>query len=191
MSIPQQRPVIGISIGDLNGIGTELAIKTFSDNRLLEICTPILFASNKLINFYRKSIPDSTFNYQHIKDLSRPFHKQVNLFNCWDEEVSINPGQLTDAGGMYAIKSLIAATEALKDKKIDALVTAPILARPRETIPLSRHRLEELPNLVCGVDVPVGIAKQAPAVHGGMRDAVAAALYGIERDTALAGCGPQ
>jgi 4-phospho-D-threonate 3-dehydrogenase / 4-phospho-D-erythronate 3-dehydrogenase len=126
MSIPQQRPVIGISIGDLNGIGTELAIKTFSDNRLLEICTPILFASNKLINFYRKSIPDSAFNYQHIKDLSRPFHKQVNLFNCWEEEVAINPGQLTDTGGAYAVKSLIAAAEALKDKKIDGLVTAPI-----------------------------------------------------------------
>jgi 4-hydroxythreonine-4-phosphate dehydrogenase len=126
MSIPLQRPVIGISIGDLNGIGTELAIKTFSDNRLLEICTPILFASNKLINFYRKSIPDSTFNYQHIKDLSRPFHKQVNLYNCWEEEVSINPGQLTDAGGAYAVKSLVAAVDALKDKKIDGLVTAPI-----------------------------------------------------------------
>jgi 4-phospho-D-threonate 3-dehydrogenase / 4-phospho-D-erythronate 3-dehydrogenase len=126
MSTSQQRPVIGISIGDLNGIGTELAIKTFSDNRLLEICTPILFASNKLINFYRKSIPDSTFNYQHIKDLSRPFHKQVNLFNCWEEEVAISPGQLTDAGGTYAVKSLIAASEALKDKKIDGLVTAPI-----------------------------------------------------------------
>ncbi len=126
MSTPQQRPVIGISIGDLNGIGTELAIKTFSDNRLLEICTPILFASNKLINFYRKSIPDSTLNYQHIKDLSRPFHKQVNLFNCWEEEVAINPGQLTDTGGTYAVKSLIAAAEALKDRKIDGLITAPI-----------------------------------------------------------------
>ena len=126
MSIPQQRPVIGISIGDLNGIGTELAIKTFSDNRLLELCTPIIFGSNKVINFYRKSIPEATFNYQHIKDLSRPFHKQVNLYNCWEEEVSINPGQLTDTGGLYAVKSLISATEALKDKKIDALVTAPI-----------------------------------------------------------------
>jgi 4-hydroxythreonine-4-phosphate dehydrogenase len=126
MTTPQQRPVIGISIGDLNGIGTELAIKTFSDNRLLEICTPILFASNKLINFYRKSIPDSTFNYQHIKDLSRPFHKQVNLFSCWEEEVAINPGQLTDVGGAYAVKSLIAATEALRDRKIDGLITSPI-----------------------------------------------------------------
>jgi len=126
MSIPQQRPVIGISIGDLNGIGAELAIKAFSDSRLMEICTPILFASNKLINFYRKSIPESTFNYQHIKDLTRPFHKQVNLYNCWEEEVAINPGQLTDAGGSYAVKSLIAAVEALKDRKIEGLITAPI-----------------------------------------------------------------
>jgi len=126
MSIPLQKPVIGISIGDLNGIGTELAIKTFSDSRLLEICTPILFASNKLINFYRKTIPESTFNYQHIKDLSRPFHKQVNLYNCWEEEVAINPGQLTETGGVYAIKSLVAAVEALKEKKIDGLVTAPV-----------------------------------------------------------------
>jgi 4-hydroxythreonine-4-phosphate dehydrogenase len=126
MSIPPQRPVIGISIGDLNGIGPELAIKTFSDNRLLEICTPILFASNKLINFYRKSIPESTLNYQHIKDIGRPFHKQVNLFNCWEEEVSINPGQLTDTGGTYAVKSLVVAVEALRDKKIEGLITAPI-----------------------------------------------------------------
>jgi len=92
----------------------------------MEICTPILFASNKLINFYRKSIPESTFNYQHIKDLTRPFHKQVNLYNCWEEEVAINPGQLTDAGGSYAVKSLIAAVEALKDRKIEGLITAPI-----------------------------------------------------------------
>jgi 4-phospho-D-threonate 3-dehydrogenase / 4-phospho-D-erythronate 3-dehydrogenase len=126
MSIQLQRPVIGISIGDLNGIGTELAIKTFSDNRLMEICTPILFASNKLVNFYRKSIPESTFNYQHIKDLSRPFHKQVNLYNCWEDEVAINPGQLTDTGGTYAVKSLVSAVEALKDKKIEGLITAPI-----------------------------------------------------------------
>ncbi len=126
MSIPSQRPVIGISIGDLNGIGAELVIKTFSDNRLLEICTPVIFASNKLINFYRKSIPDSAFNYQHVKDLSRPFHRQVNLYNCWEEEVAINPGQFTDTGGSYAVKSLMMAVEALKDKKIEGLVTAPI-----------------------------------------------------------------
>jgi len=122
----QQRPVIGISAGDMNGIGTELIIKTFSDHRLLELCTPLIFASNKLINFYRKSIPDINFNYQSTKDFSRIAHKQVNIYNCWEEEIAIVPGQLTDVGGSYAIKSLVTAVEALRDKKIQGLVTAPI-----------------------------------------------------------------
>ena len=122
----QQRPVIGISAGDINGIGTELIIKAFSDHRLLELCTPIIFASNKLINFYRKSIPEINFNYQSTKDCSRIAHKQVNIYNCWEEEIAIVPGQLTDIGGSYAIKSLVTAVEALRDKKIQGLVTAPI-----------------------------------------------------------------
>jgi len=121
-----QRPVIGISAGDMNGIGTELIIKTFSDPRLLDLCTPLIFGSNKLINFYRKSIPDINFNYQNTKDFSRIAPKQVNIYNCWEEEIAIVPGQLTDVGGSYAIKSLTMAVEALRDKKIQGLVTAPI-----------------------------------------------------------------
>jgi 4-hydroxythreonine-4-phosphate dehydrogenase len=126
MSIQHQRPVIGITIGDLNGIGAELIIKTFSDHRLLELCTPLIFASGKLINFYRKSAPDINFNYQTTKDFSRITPKQINIYNCWEEEVAILPGQLTDIGGSYAVKSLVAAVEALRDRKIQGLVTAPI-----------------------------------------------------------------
>ncbi len=126
MNVSQHKPVIGISIGDLNGIGTELVIKTFSDHRMLELCTPIIFASNKLMNFYRKSIPETNFNYQSIKDFTRINYKQINIFNCWEEEVNITPGQLTDIGGKYAIKSLTAAVQALKENKIQGLVTAPI-----------------------------------------------------------------
>jgi len=121
-----QKPVIGISVGDLNGIGTELIIKTFSDHRLLELCTPVIFASNKLINFYRKAIPEIAFNYQNTKDLTRIAHKQINIYNCWEEEIAIVPGQLTEIGGSYAIKSLTMAVEALREKKIQGLVTAPI-----------------------------------------------------------------
>ena len=126
MSIQHQRPVIGISIGDLNGIGAELIIKTFSDHRLLELCTPLIFASNKLINFYRKSTPEINFNYQNTRDFSRITPKQINIYNCWEEEVAVLPGQLTDIGGSYAVKSLVAAVEALRDRKIQGLVTAPI-----------------------------------------------------------------
>lgn len=122
----QTKPVIGISCGDLNGIGIEVIIKTFSDTRLLEHCTPIIFASGKAINFYRKAVTDSSFNYQNIKDFNRIFHKQVNLFNCWEEEVAIAPGQLTDVAGKYAILSLQTAVAALKQNNIDGLVTAPI-----------------------------------------------------------------
>ena len=122
----QAKPIIGISCGDLNGIGIELIIKTFSDNRIFEHCTPVIFASNKAINFYRKSVPDINFNYQSTKDLNRINAKQVNLFNCWEEEVPINPGQLSDVAGKYAILSLQTAVAALKQKQIDGLVTAPI-----------------------------------------------------------------
>jgi 4-hydroxythreonine-4-phosphate dehydrogenase len=125
-SSEQHKPVIGISCGDLNSIGLELIIKALSDNRLLDQCTPIVFASNKSINFYRKSLPDINFNYQSIKDFTRISPKQVNIFNCWEEEVAITPGQLNEIGGKYAVKSLMAAVEALRDGHIDGLVTAPI-----------------------------------------------------------------
>ncbi|MEI9945665.1 MAG: 4-hydroxythreonine-4-phosphate dehydrogenase PdxA [Chitinophagaceae bacterium] len=123
---PGTKPVIGISCGDLNGIGIELIIKTFSDPRVLEQCTPVIFASNKVINFYRKSVTDANFNYQNTKEFDRLTNKQVNVFNCWEEEVVINPGLLTDIGGKYAVLSLQTAVAALKQKQIDGLVTAPV-----------------------------------------------------------------
>ncbi len=120
------KPVIGISIGDINGIGPELVIKSFADTRIFEHCTPVVFASNKVFNFYKKSIADTPFNYQIIKDFTRIYPKQLNVFNCWEEEISVTPGTLNEIGGKYAVKSLQTAVQALKDKKIDGLVTAPI-----------------------------------------------------------------
>jgi 4-hydroxythreonine-4-phosphate dehydrogenase len=122
----QQKPLIGISCGDLNGIGPEVIIKTFADNRVLEQCTPIIFTSGKLINFYRKAVPDIHFNYQIIKDFSRVHYKQINLYSCWEEEVTISPGQLNEMGGKYAVLSLKAAAQALMEGHIHGLVTAPI-----------------------------------------------------------------
>ena len=126
MNTPANKPLIGLTIGDLNGIGTELIIKTISDHRLLELFTPVIFASNKVINFYRKSVPEINFNYQSIKEFNRINHKQINGFNCWEEEVQISPGQLNEIGGRYAIRSLQTAATALKENKIQGLVTAPI-----------------------------------------------------------------
>ena len=121
-----EKPVIGITTGDINGIGTEVIIKTFSDNRMLDLCTPVIFASNKVINYYRRIVTEHAFNFSSTKDLATLNPKQVNIFNCWDEEVPIQPGVLTDAGGKYAIRSLMVATQCLKDGQLDAIVTAPI-----------------------------------------------------------------
>ncbi|MDB5275941.1 MAG: 4-hydroxythreonine-4-phosphate dehydrogenase [Ferruginibacter sp.] len=124
--INENKPVIGLSCGDINGIGLELIIKTVGDARLLEICTPVIFASNKVLNFYRKALSDINFNFSTIKDASRVNHKQVNLFSCWEEEVAVTPGLLNETGGKYAVISLVTAAQALKEGKIDGLVTAPI-----------------------------------------------------------------
>jgi len=126
MSNEHQKPIIGFTCGDLNGIGIELIIKTLADHRILEICTPVVFANNKCINFYRKMLPEINFSYSSVKELHRLNSKQINIFNCWEEDVSINPGQLNEIGGKYALESLTQATQALKDGLIHGLVTAPI-----------------------------------------------------------------
>jgi 4-hydroxythreonine-4-phosphate dehydrogenase len=121
-----EKPVLGITTGDLNGIGPEVIIKTFSDNRFLDLCIPVIFASNKLINYYRKIAADYPFNFTSTKDLTMLNVKQVNIFNCWEDEVPIQPGALTDTGGKYAVRSLMVAAQCLKDGQLDAIVTAPI-----------------------------------------------------------------
>ncbi|MBS4044205.1 MAG: 4-hydroxythreonine-4-phosphate dehydrogenase PdxA [Chitinophagaceae bacterium] len=120
------KPIIGISCGDINGIGIELIIKSFANNEIYSLCTPVVFANSKCINFYRKGLADININYNITKDLNRLNPKQLNIYNCWEEEVQINPGIQNEIGGKYALLSLVAATQALKENKIDALVTAPI-----------------------------------------------------------------
>lgn len=120
------KPIIGITTGDINGIGPEIIIKALSDNRILDLCTPIVFSSNKVINYYRRIAVDHPLVFHSTKEMDKLNPKQVNVFNCWEEEVSIQPGVLTDAGGKYAIRSLAVATQCLKDGQLDALVTAPI-----------------------------------------------------------------
>lgn len=126
MSHELQKPVVGFTCGDLNGVGMELIIKTLADGRITEACVPVIFASNKSVNFYRKVVPDVNFTYQAVKDFSRLNPKQINVFNCWEEEVQITAGQLNETGGKYALLSLQQGVKALKEGNVQALVTAPI-----------------------------------------------------------------
>ena len=125
MNSAEHKPVIGISCGDINGIGPEIIVKTLSDARLLEICTPVVFGNNKVLNFYRKTLPDINITFNIAKDSSKISTKQMNIYNCWEDDVAVTPGLLNETGGKYALLSLTAAANALKEKQIDGLVTAP------------------------------------------------------------------
>lgn len=116
---------LGISIGDLNGIGCEVALKTFLDQRMLDFCTPVIFASNKTIS-QQKSDLGLPISFNGIRDASQATDGKINVVNIWKEAPAIEFGKATEAGGAYAIKSLRAAVEALKNNKVDVLVTAPI-----------------------------------------------------------------
>ncbi|GGF19695.1 4-hydroxythreonine-4-phosphate dehydrogenase PdxA [Flavobacterium limi] len=117
--------IVGISIGDLNGIGSEVILKTFEDSRMLELCTPVIFANAKILSFVKKSFT-STVQFHGVDKLDQVLPGKVNVFNLWRESVDINLGTNDEKIGEYAIKSFVAATKALKDGEIDVLVTAPI-----------------------------------------------------------------
>lgn len=123
---PNSKPIIGVSIGDVNGIGPEVIIKTFADPRILDMCTPVIFANPKIINFYKKSLDIQGFSFNAAQDLTQLNPKQVNVCTIWQDEISIQPGVLTDDAGRLAVASLVNAAQALKDGHIQGLVTAPI-----------------------------------------------------------------
>lgn len=116
---------IGISIGDLNGIGGELVIKTFEDNRMLEFCTPIIYASVKTMAFLKKHF-ESSLDFKGIKSADQAADSKLNVVSVWNDDVRINFGEEDLKIGAYAIKSLQAAVRDLKNDQIDVLVTAPI-----------------------------------------------------------------
>jgi len=117
---------VGISIGDLNGIGMEVIIKTFKDSRMIDFCTPIVFGSNKVASIHRKAIELQDFNFHTINTISEAKANKVNLLNCWKEDIEINFGAATSISGEYAFQSIKLACDALREGEVDVLVTAPI-----------------------------------------------------------------
>lgn len=117
---------VGISVGDINGIGPEIIIKALRDNRILLDCTPIIYASTKTMSYHKKLINDQDFNYQTCKNATDAVNRKINIVNVWNEEMQFDIGKGTETSGKYAFLSLEKATEDLASGKIDVLVTAPI-----------------------------------------------------------------
>ncbi|HEY5326747.1 MAG TPA: 4-hydroxythreonine-4-phosphate dehydrogenase PdxA [Mucilaginibacter sp.] len=121
---------IGISIGDVNGIGLEIIIKTLADSRIYDYCTPIVYGHTKVASFYRRTTQLDDLNFLVINQPSevsgKKDQKKPNMINCWDEDVKIEPGVVNAAVGKYSFISLERAANDLISGEIDALVTAPI-----------------------------------------------------------------
>ena len=117
--------IVGISIGDLNGIGNEVVLKTFDDVRMLEFCTPVIFANVKMLNFLRKSFGTNT-NLHGIDSLEQVIVGKINVLNVWKENFNLEFGVNNEIVGKYAVKSFEVAVKALKDGKVNVLVTAPV-----------------------------------------------------------------
>lgn len=117
--------IVGISIGDLNGIGGEIILKSFEDTRMLELCTPVIFANVKILSYLKKNL-ELTTNLHGIDKLDQVLTGKINVLNVWKEGVNIEFGKTDENVGKYAVKSFVEATKALKEGNIDVLVTAPI-----------------------------------------------------------------
>lgn len=128
MNKHRELPRIGITIGDYNGIGPEVVLKAFNDNRLFEQCVPVVYASPKIINHYKQLFALDKLQHQILKSkdpkLLNP--KGLNIVNCLDDEFEVQPGENTPAAGAAAVTLLDEALSDLKSGYIEVLVTAPL-----------------------------------------------------------------
>lgn len=125
MSNQPNKPFIGITMGDINGVGPEVIIKALRGHKILEFFNPVIYGSGKVISYYRKAMDINDFNYAQIKD-DQLIPKRINVVNCWVENFDIKPGVGTPESGNYSWLALKKACEDLEAGKIDGLVTGPI-----------------------------------------------------------------
>ena len=117
---------VAITQGDINGIGYEVILKTLSDPRITEICTPIVYGSNKIANFHRKSLELTQITFNVIESAADADADKINLINCNDEEIKVELGVSTESAGIASLKSLQIAVDDYEQGLYDVLVTAPI-----------------------------------------------------------------
>ena len=117
---------VGITHGDINGIGYEVIIKTLMDNRIYDLCTPIIYGSPKVAAYHRKALNIENFSLNNIKEPQEAHPKRTNIINCIDENIKVELGKSTRSAGNSSLQALEAAVADLKKGLIDVLITAPI-----------------------------------------------------------------
>ena len=118
--------VIGITHGDINGIGYEVILKTLADNRVYETFTPVIYGSSKIGAYYRKHLDIQGLSINIISTVKEANPKRVNIINCTDEDLKVEFGRATEEAGRASFLALQRATEDLQAGHLHALVTAPV-----------------------------------------------------------------
>lgn len=121
-----EKPRIGITLGDINGIGPEVVIGALADNRILNMITPVVYGSTRVITHYKKLMNLEEFNYTQLKQKGQFQAKTVNVVNCFDDSIEINPGKASKESGKAARLALEKAVEEAREGLIDGFVTGPI-----------------------------------------------------------------
>jgi len=162
-----ERIRVGITLGDMNGIGPEIILKTVSDNRLSQDLTIVVYGSNRVLNFYKKELSIEQFSFHGIKEAANAIPKKVNLVSLTKQELPVVPGEVTEIAGKLAFMSLEAAVEDLAGNKIDVLVTSPINKKniqqkgfefPGHTEYLAKYsNVDQALMLMCSEDLRVGV----------------------------------
>lgn len=117
---------IGITIGDINGIGPEVIIKALSNPKVLSSFTPVIYGSYKVLSYHKNIVKESNIGFHSVSSGKQAVNNKINLVNCWEENINITIGKATDDGGKYAYLALDKAMSDIKEGNIDAIVTAPI-----------------------------------------------------------------
>src|SRR5690606_28839018 len=119
-----QKPRIGITLGDYNGVGPEVVIKALADNRMLNLMTPVVYGSGKVLSYYKKLYNIDELNYSQVRNRGQYAPKGINVVNCYgDDAFEITPGKASKDAGKAAFNALKQACIDLKDGIIDAVVT--------------------------------------------------------------------
>ena len=122
----QEKPRIGITIGDLNGIGPEVIVKALADNRILSMVTPIVYGRTRVLSYYRKLMNLEEFNYSQVRAPGQFFPKSINVMNCWEDVIEIQPGQPSKTTARAGLVALRKSVEDFKAGLLDGIVTGPI-----------------------------------------------------------------
>lgn len=122
-----KKPIIGITLGDFNGVGPEIIIKILADDRITKYCTPVIYGHPGIFAQYRKLMSIENVGFHKVgENLEGINYKKSNIKTCWDNDYQITPGTPTNESAIAALNSIKTAANDLKEKKIDGVVTAPI-----------------------------------------------------------------